>query len=64
IRVIFVFCVVSSDVLFYLLLIAYSRLHSVIWFDALFILVLLTLLLWMAVDNLLHRMSDWKPDIQ
>ena len=28
----------------------------------LFILVLLTLFLWLAVDTLLHRLIDWSPE--
>ncbi|STT72971.1 hydroxymethylpyrimidine ABC transporter transmembrane protein [Klebsiella pneumoniae] len=46
----------------YVMLNANARLQTDICFAALFILVLLTLLLWLAVDTLLHRLIDWSPE--
>jgi ABC-type nitrate/sulfonate/bicarbonate transport system permease component len=37
-------------------------LQTDICFAALFILVLLTILLWLAVDALLHRLINWTPE--
>ena len=46
----------SAEGLGYVMLNANARLQTDICFAALFILVLLTLLLWLAVDTLLHRL--------
>jgi putative hydroxymethylpyrimidine transport system permease protein len=45
----------------YVMLNANARLQTDICFAALFILVLLTVLLWLAVDAL-HRLIDWTPE--
>ncbi|HFG1459472.1 TPA: ABC transporter permease, partial [Klebsiella pneumoniae] len=52
----------SAEGLGYVMLNANARLQTDICFAALFILVLLTLLLWLAVDTLLHRLIDWSPE--
>ncbi|MFO5794336.1 ABC transporter permease, partial [Klebsiella pneumoniae] len=52
----------SGEGLGYVMLNANARLQTDICFAALFILVLLTLLLWLAVDTLLHRLIDWSPE--
>ncbi|WP_447333506.1 ABC transporter permease [Klebsiella quasipneumoniae] len=54
--------VVSAEGLGYVMLNANARLQTDICFAALFILVLLTLFLWLAVDTLLHRLIDWSPE--
>ena len=45
-----------------MLLTATARLQTDICFAALFILVVLTVLLWLAVDAFLHRLIDWTPE--
>ena len=52
----------SAEGLGYVMLNANARLQTDICFAALFILVLLTLFLWLAVDTLLHRLIDWSPE--
>ncbi|SVM88640.1 hydroxymethylpyrimidine ABC transporter transmembrane protein [Klebsiella pneumoniae] len=41
---------------------ANARLQTDICFAALFILVVLTVLLWLAVDAFLRRLIDWTPE--
>ena len=52
----------SAEGLGYVMLNANARLQTDICFAALFILVLLTVLLWLAVDAFLHRLIDWTPE--
>ena len=51
----------SAEGLGYVMLNANARLQTDICFAALFILVLLTVLLWLAVDAFLHRLINWTP---
>lgn len=41
---------------------ANARMQTDQCFAALFILVLMTVLLWMAVDTLIHRLINWAPE--
>jgi len=50
----------STGVIF--LINANARMQSDICFAALFILVLMTVLLWLAVDALLLRLINWAPE--
>lgn len=52
----------SAEGLGYVMLNANARLQTDICFAALFILVLLTVLLWLAVDAFLHRLINWTPE--
>jgi putative hydroxymethylpyrimidine transport system permease protein len=52
----------SAEGLGYVMLNANARLQTDICFAALFILVLLTIALWLAVDAFLHRLIDWSPE--
>lgn len=52
----------SAEGLGYVMLNANARMQSDICFAALFILVLMTLALWLAVDALLYRLIDWAPE--
>ena len=52
----------SAEGLGYVMLNANARMQSDICFAALFILVLMTLALWLAVDALLRRLIDWAPE--
>lgn len=52
----------SAEGLGYVMLNANARLQTDICFAALFILVLMTLLLWLTVDALLHRLIVWSPE--
>lgn len=52
----------SSEGLGYVMLNANARLQTDICFAALFILVLMTVLLWLVTDRLLHRLIAWSPE--
>lgn len=52
----------SAEGLGYVMLNANARLQTDICFAALFILVLLTIALWLAVDAFLHRLINWSPE--
>lgn len=52
----------SAGGLGYVMLNANARMQTDQCFAALFILVLMTVLLWMAVDTLLHRLINWAPE--
>jgi len=52
----------SAEGLGYVMLNANARMQTDQCFAALFILVLMTVLLWMAVDALLHRLINWAPE--
>lgn len=52
----------SAEGLGYVMLNANARMQSDICFAALFILVLMTLTLWLAVDALLRRLINWTPE--
>ncbi|HDH7834996.1 TPA: ABC transporter permease [Raoultella ornithinolytica] len=52
----------SAEGLGYVMLNANARMQTDVCFAALFILVLLTILLWLAVDALLHRLINWTPE--
>mgnify|MGYP002148819243 CR=1 FL=1 len=52
----------SAEGLGYVMLNANARMQTDVCFAALFILVLLTVLLWLAVDAFLHRLIDWTPE--
>lgn len=52
----------SAEGLGYVMLNANARLQTDICFAALFILVLLTIALWLAVDAFLHRLINWLPE--
>ncbi|MCU5773218.1 ABC transporter permease [Erwiniaceae bacterium BAC15a-03b] len=51
----------SAEGLGYLMLNANARMQTDLCFAALFILVLMTLLLWKSVDALLRRLINWAP---
>ncbi|WP_413453938.1 ABC transporter permease [Erwinia persicina] len=52
----------SAGGLGFVMLNANARMQTDQCFAALFILVLMTVLLWMAVDTLLHRLINWAPE--
>lgn len=52
----------SAEGLGYVMLNANARMQSDMCFAALFILVLMTLLLWSVIDALLKRVINWMPD--
>ena len=52
----------SAEGLGYVMLNANARMQTDICFAALFILVLMTVLLWVTVDALLLRLIDWAPE--
>ncbi|MFU9137198.1 ABC transporter permease [Erwinia tasmaniensis] len=52
----------SAEGLGYVMLNANARMQTDICFAALFILVLMTVLLWVAIDALLHRLIRWAPE--
>ncbi|MEN5015104.1 ABC transporter permease [Erwinia sp. Eh17-17] len=52
----------SAEGLGYVMLNANARMQTDQCFAALFILVLMTVLLWMAVDTLIHRLINWAPE--
>ncbi|WP_338637276.1 ABC transporter permease [Erwinia persicina] len=52
----------SAGGLGYVMLNANARMQTDQCFAALFILVLMTVLLWMAVDTLIHRLINWAPE--
>jgi len=52
----------SAQGLGYLMLNANARMQADVSFAALFILVLMTVLLWLAVDSLLRRLIKWAPE--
>ncbi|WP_455813609.1 ABC transporter permease [Pseudomonas graminis] len=52
----------SAEGLGYVMLNANARMQTDQCFAALFILVLMTVLLWVAVDALLHRLINWAPE--
>ncbi|MBL3525734.1 ABC transporter permease [Serratia plymuthica] len=52
----------SAEGLGYVMLNANARMQTDVCFAALFILVLMTVLLWMTVDALLLRLIDWAPE--
>jgi len=52
----------SAEGLGYVMLNATARMQSDLCFAALFILVLMTLLLWLTIDALLRRLIDWAPE--
>jgi putative hydroxymethylpyrimidine transport system permease protein len=52
----------SAEGLGYVMLNANARMQTDVCFAALFILVLLTIVLWLAVDALLHRLINWTPE--
>jgi putative hydroxymethylpyrimidine transport system permease protein len=52
----------SAEGLGYVMLNANARMQTDVCFAALFILVLMTVLLWVTVDALLLRLIDWAPE--
>lgn len=52
----------SAEGLGYVMLNANARMQSDLCFAALFILVLMTLLLWLFIDFLLRRLISWAPE--
>ncbi len=52
----------SSAGLGYVMLNANARIETDVMFAALFVLALMTILLWVAVDRLLKRVLYWVPD--
>ena len=52
----------SSEGLGYVMINANARMQTDICFAALLILVLMTVLLWLATDALLHRLIAWSPE--
>lgn len=52
----------SAEGLGYVMLNANARMQSDLCFAALFILVLMTLALWMTIDLLLRRLITWSPE--
>ncbi|WP_455818195.1 ABC transporter permease [Pseudomonas cerasi] len=52
----------SAEGLGYVMLNANARMQTDQCFAALFILVLMTVLLWVTVDALLHRLINWAPE--
>lgn len=52
----------SAEGLGYLMLNANARMQTDQLFAALFILILMTVLLWVAVDSLLHRLINWTAE--
>jgi putative hydroxymethylpyrimidine transport system permease protein len=52
----------SAEGLGYVMLNANARMQSDLCFAALFILVLMTITLWLGVDALLRRLINWAPD--
>ncbi|WP_449758477.1 ABC transporter permease [Erwinia persicina] len=52
----------SAGGLGFVMLNANARMQTDQCFAALFILVLMTVLLWMAVDTLIHRLINWAPE--
>ncbi|WP_213716382.1 ABC transporter permease [Cedecea lapagei] len=52
----------SAEGLGYVMLNANARMQTDVCFAALFILVLMTVLLWLAVDALLRRLIVWSPE--
>lgn len=52
----------SAEGLGYVMLNANARMQTAQCFAALFILVLMTVLLWLAVDALLQRLINWAPE--
>ncbi|SUB70173.1 Putative aliphatic sulfonates transport permease protein ssuC [Pluralibacter gergoviae] len=52
----------SSGGLGYVMINANARLQTDVCFAALFILVLMTVLLWLAADALLNRLIAWSPE--
>ena len=52
----------SSEGLGYLMLNANARMQTDQLFAALFILILMTVLLWICVDSLLHRLINWAAE--
>ena len=52
----------SAEGLGYLMLNANARMQTDVCFAALLILVLMTVLLWLAVDALLRRLINWAPE--
>ncbi|HEJ6973980.1 TPA: ABC transporter permease, partial [Serratia marcescens] len=52
----------SAEGLGYVMLNANARMQTDVCFAALFILVLMTVLLWAAVDALLRRLIAWAPE--
>ncbi|WP_338577893.1 ABC transporter permease [Erwinia sp. E_sp_B04_8] len=52
----------SGEGLGYVMLNANARMQTDVCFAALFILVVMTLMLWLTVDALLKRLINWAPD--
>ena len=52
----------SAEGLGYVMLNANARMQSDLCFAALFILVLMTLALWLTLDLLLRRLITWAPE--
>lgn len=52
----------SAEGLGYVMLNANARMQTAQCFAALFILILMTVLLWLAVDALLQRLINWAPE--
>lgn len=52
----------AGEGLGYVMLNANARMQTELCFAALFILVLMTLLLWLAVDSALRRLIRWAPE--
>lgn len=54
----------SGEGLGYVMLNANARMQTDVCFAALFILVVMTVLLWLTVDALVRRLIDWSPEPQ
>ncbi|NIF22199.1 MULTISPECIES: ABC transporter permease [Pantoea] len=52
----------SAEGLGYVMMNANARMQSDLCFAALFILILMTIALWVAIDTLLRRLISWAPD--